>query len=48
MEDKLKTAIESLADKIAEAKTAIEAQQYAQAALNTANALIGLRLNPKK
>ena len=45
MEEKLKKAIESLADKTGEASSAIEAQQYAQAAQNLTNALISLKAN---
>ncbi len=46
MEEKLKKAIESIADKIADENNklrASEVQQYAQAALNLANALIGIK-----
>ena len=44
MKEKLEKAIEFVAGKIVDEKfSAIEVQQCAQAALNLANALIGLR-----
>ena len=44
MEEKLKEAIESLADRIIGTEiSAIDTQQYAQAVLNLTNALIGLK-----
>jgi len=42
MEDKLKKAIEALAEKAAKTSGSIEAMQYTQAALNLANTLLSL------
>lgn len=48
MEEKLKSAVESLAGKAATAEKAIDAQQFAQAALNAAHALATIWLNKPK
>lgn len=45
--DKLKSAIEKLADRAIEARTADDAMKFAQAALNAANAYIGMSINEK-
>ena len=42
MEDTIKEAIEELAKKAKESKQACDAQQYAQAAVNLSNVIIGL------
>ena len=42
MEDKIKEAIEELAKNAKESKTACDAQQYSQAAVNLSNVIIGL------
>lgn len=43
MEEKLKKAVEALADKAAKTSKSVDAQQYAQAALNVANAIAGCK-----
>lgn len=43
MESKIEEAIESLAKKAKDAKVACDAQQFAQAAVNLSNILIGLK-----
>ena len=45
MEKKLENAVKVLAQKAADSNNAIDAVQYAQAALNAVNALISLKLN---
>jgi hypothetical protein len=48
MNEALEATIKHLATKASGANSALEAMQFTQAALNAANALIGLKLNNKK
>lgn len=47
MEDALNVVVVELARKAAQAQSALEAMQFAQAALNVANAAVTLHLNVK-
>lgn len=48
MEEKLTNAVEQLAVKACETKSAIDAMHYTQAALNAVNALMTLKLRAER